>query len=372
MAKKSTLTGKTTYLARPLIPSNQQLTAAEFVSDIVGAINENYDRLPLDWDDDIADNQVLPVHQRIRYSGIDYICITSYDVGSPKTFTIGNFELVNSGISGGIAEIYADIATMIADQANQEENEIFEVTDASADSTVDSGKAWYRLGASETADLSDYEKISEGEAFSETLTGKVDKDLSIVTVPGATYTPLQANNAKMHVFTSATGCVVTLPNALNDGYQFLFKQTIASQSITLNAEGTLVSDNGNVLTGQNKHGFAYKSASTEWSAIIPGTLNDEFTESSGTVISFDVPRKYGYPTAETGNITFNFTNAKDGMVQEIRHNHTVKPTLGAEAVPLTNGYTISVDNIIMAMAIKVSTGPDVWEVRITDSREVTW
>lgn len=68
---------------------------------------------------------------------------------------------------------YSTIATLTADQTNQEEGQVFEVTDASSDSTVVSGKAWYKLGASKTAALSDYTKISEEEAFSENILSQV-------------------------------------------------------------------------------------------------------------------------------------------------------------------------------------------------------
>lgn len=70
-----------------------------------------------------------------------------------------------------IRAIYADTTGLIADQSNQSSGFIYEVTDASGDATVDSGKAWYRYKGTTVGDLTDYEKISEAEAFSENAGG---------------------------------------------------------------------------------------------------------------------------------------------------------------------------------------------------------
>lgn len=80
-----------------------------------------------------------------------------------------------SGGSGtGVKNVYATIAAMTGAQGtdSQVENEIFEVTDASSDSTVDSGTAWYRYKGVANGVIADYEKISEEEARSENLTDR--------------------------------------------------------------------------------------------------------------------------------------------------------------------------------------------------------
>lgn len=115
-------------------------------------------------------------------------------------------------------------------------------------------------------------------------------------------------------------------------------------------------------TGVDYSGLAFNS-------LIPRKLADSsyvkkgLTESTGTVIAFDEPRKYGYPTAETGNITFSFTNAVEGTTQVLRHNSGTAPTLGAEAVVLGGAYNVSINNYIYMTPIEISTG--VWEVHIT-------
>lgn len=74
------------------------------------------------------------------------------------------------------------------------------------------------------------------------------------------------------------------------------------------------------------------------------------TESSGSVVKFDIPRHYGTPSSPiTGNITFNFDNAKVGMTQVMCHNDSVAPTLPSEAVVLNGTYATGVDNYITLM-----------------------
>lgn len=58
---------------------------------------------------------------------------------------------------------YADIAAMLADQANQNLNFFEYVVDASADPNVASGRAYYRKLATSTAALSDYDLLTEDE-----------------------------------------------------------------------------------------------------------------------------------------------------------------------------------------------------------------
>jgi hypothetical protein len=83
--------------------------------------------------------------------------------------------------------------------------------------------------------------------------------------------------------------------------------------------------------------------------------------------AFDRPRRYGYPTAITGNITFSFTNAIEGMTQVMRHNHSAAPTLPASAKLLSGEYTISVNNYIYFVCILKG---DTKEVHVTISQEI--
>lgn len=71
------------------------------------------------------------------------------------------------GGTGGSAidETYADIAAMLADQANQTQDALYFVTDASADATVDAGWAVYQKLVASTAAIGDYRKLSEEESL---------------------------------------------------------------------------------------------------------------------------------------------------------------------------------------------------------------
>jgi hypothetical protein len=77
----------------------------------------------------------------------------------------------------------------------------------------------------------------------------------------------------------------------------------------------------------------------------------ESTNSGGTAIRFDKPRTYGYPTAETGNISVDYADFIPGICQLIIHNSGVEPTLGAGLVLIGGSYTISVANYIMLQAV---------------------
>jgi len=79
-------------------PDQYQLKAVEEwnpnIELIRTIINSNYERLVLNWDSDIVDNQVIALGQYIDYLDEQYRCTTSYDVGTPKTFTPANFQKI--------------------------------------------------------------------------------------------------------------------------------------------------------------------------------------------------------------------------------------------------------------------------------------
>lgn len=80
-------------------------------------------------------------------------------------------QWIRVGGSGGgglvkpISETYADVATLIADQGNQEEDEWYMVTDASTDTTVTTGWGIYRYLGTTIGDLTDYQKVLEQESL---------------------------------------------------------------------------------------------------------------------------------------------------------------------------------------------------------------
>jgi hypothetical protein len=96
MAKKITYTNKQQSQSLPGIPSNQKWTFQN-ANEVKQVMNEQYERLVLDWASDISDNDVLPIALRVEYNNIIYKVTTSYDVGSPKTFTSANFQVISGG-----------------------------------------------------------------------------------------------------------------------------------------------------------------------------------------------------------------------------------------------------------------------------------
>lgn len=70
------------------------------------------------------------------------------------------------GTSGpAISEKYANIAALIADQADQEEDALYFVLDASTDTTVDIGWALYQKLTASTGVIANYRKLSEEESL---------------------------------------------------------------------------------------------------------------------------------------------------------------------------------------------------------------
>jgi hypothetical protein len=69
-----------------------------------------------------------------------------------------------------VAEVYNDIFEIVADQANQENDALYWVVDASGDDTVDSGWAIYRKVDSTDDFLNDYVKVQEQEGLDIVIT----------------------------------------------------------------------------------------------------------------------------------------------------------------------------------------------------------
>jgi len=93
---------------------------------------------------------------------------------------------------------------------------------------------------------------------------------------------------------------------------------------------------------------------------------------TGTSILFDRPRYYGYPTAVSTNITFDFTGAVSGQAQHIRVNASTKPTLPASIRLLAGGFVPDVINDYYLTPWLISSSPDVWVVHVTISQENTY
>lgn len=90
-----------------------------------------------------------------------------------------------------------------------------------------------------------------------------------------------------------------------------------------------------------------------------GSANSDFT-ASALPVAFDIPRKYGFTTPITANITFGITAAFESSMAKILHNHTVAPTItgpaGVTVVKDGGTYVVSVNNIIYLVCHKNDAG----------------
>lgn len=92
-----------------------------------------------------------------------------------------------------------------------------------------------------------------------------------------------------------------------------------------------------------------KPVSTAQQTAIDDKADIEPLVSSGTSVKFDKGRTYGSEASPiTGNITFDATGAKVGVVICIVHNHSVAPSFGAQFKKLVGSldYVLSVNNYI--------------------------
>ncbi len=80
--------------------------------------------------------------------------------------------------------------------------------------------------------------------------------------------------------------------------------------------------------------------------------SEQAVSSSGTAIAFDIPRTYGYASAETGNITLNSTGLREGVTQLIIHNHSSEPTFGTGFKVIKGRYETGLENYIFCHAVK--------------------
>lgn len=85
----------------------------------------------------------------------------------------------------------------------------------------------------------------------------------------------------------------------------------------------------------------------------------DFTASTLPVL-FDIPRKYGFTTAVTGNFTCGDAGAFESSMAKVRHNDTVAPAItgpvGVTMVKDGGTYVVSVDNIIYLVCHKDDSG----------------
>lgn len=97
---------------------------------------------------------------------------TATRVGQHLYDVIDSLEdrIANAGGGGGVGDEYATIALMLADQANQSAKMIYPVADATGDTSVTSGYAYYEYLGVANGVIGDYRKLSEEESMDLDLT----------------------------------------------------------------------------------------------------------------------------------------------------------------------------------------------------------
>jgi hypothetical protein len=145
--------------------------------------------------------------------------------------------------------------------------------------------------------------------------------------------------------------------------------SLTGSDITLNDTLTVDDEINVIYTSSVNLGLSadyYTKTESDANARVQQAL----VQRTGTVIAFDRPASYGDVTAETGNITFDFTNAISGTTQVLKHNSGTKPTMPASANRLSGDYFLSIDNQIYLTPIFIS--GSTWRVDVTVSQNNTW
>src|SRR5690554_35932 len=132
--------------------------------------------------------------------------------GSGTGGTLKTIRYKDVGGKGQLIKVEDDIASMLADQANQIEQQLIEVEDASADPnlTFPQGEtrlqAYYRYLGDANGSIDDYTLISAPYGNHSDPNRKEIKIIS-----DDTYTLLESDYDKILQFTSATDVTVTVP-----------------------------------------------------------------------------------------------------------------------------------------------------------------
>jgi len=134
---------------------------------------------------------------------------------------------LNSGVgtvvAGGgpaIENIYADVATMFADQTNQTAQSFQRVDDASGDVAVTTGYAYYEYLGTVVGDITDYKLVASEESLAVPIAGSIDyAELAVLTsqnVGGVngTETLINWDDTAPHVGTMFTHSTSTNPSRL--------------------------------------------------------------------------------------------------------------------------------------------------------------
>jgi hypothetical protein len=203
----------------------------------------------------------------------------------------------STGTGGpAIDEKYANIAAMLADQANQEEDALYFVLDASADATVDAGWALYQKLTATTGAIGDYRKLSEQESLdviftqpdaSETVKGIVElATVAEATAGTDTVRAVTAEGVKASVLSNTPIQVAAsdeiTPLTIGDN-KVVFRMPAAKTLTAVRASLTTAQASGSILTVDvHKNGASVLSTKitidntekTSMTAATPAVISD--------------------------------------------------------------------------------------------------
>jgi hypothetical protein len=129
---------------------------------------------------------------------------------------------------------------------------------------------------------------------------------------------------------------------------------------TANAERLLAEDARDASEGfrDEAEGFKDESEDAKDEAELFANIATQAIgalSSTGTLMQFNRDRIYGFPTAESGNITVDNTTATQGVVVLMRHNSVAEPSYPANFVTVAGNYVDATDNLLNVICVYVDT-----------------
>jgi hypothetical protein len=129
---------------------------------------------------------------------------------------------------------------------------------------------------------------------------------------------------------------------------------------TANAERLLAEDARDASEGfrDEAEGFKDESEDAKDEAELFANIATQAIgalSSTGTLMQFNRDRIYGFPTAESGNITVDNTTATQGVVVLMRHNDVAEPSYPANFTRVAGNYVDATDNLLNVICVYVDT-----------------
>jgi hypothetical protein len=202
--------------------------------------------------------------------------------------TAGKWQRIGASGSGGgpaIDEKYANIAAMLADQSNQDEDGFYFVLDASADSSVDAGWAIYQKLATTAGVIGDYRKVTEEESLDIIFSGETTTTLGAL-INGATAKTTPVDADMLALMDSAASNIVKKLSWAN------VKATLKTYFDTLYQAVLVSGTNIKTVNGSSLLGSGNISITATLGVLFPNVLFVSPTGDNGTAVTGDFSKPY--------------------------------------------------------------------------------